>query len=134
MIKSSLILILLMAYSIFQITSTKSCSVYLYQNNPGDDIFNKEKGFLTTWEKDGYGFFSPFQNQHVSFNKFKYFVAVDEDCADCQGAGAGFQREFNEPATFYINLTPGKTQIFDKCVSYFDILCPWNEYGEVHKG
>jgi len=98
---------------------TKSCSVYLYQNNPGDDIFNKEKGFLATWEKYSYGF-SHFHNQHVSFNKFKYFVAVDEDCADCQGAGAGFQREFNEPATYnkvYIDLITETEYLFERKIN-----------------
>jgi len=109
----------------------KSCSVYIYQNNPGDNIINQEKGVIVTWEKFAYAQYAPFQNEHMSFNLVKYVVPIDEDCADCKGVGAGYNiRRPKESRTEYLNLIPGKIQRFGRCMPSFHINCPWGFTGE----
>jgi len=130
MIKSSLILSLLVC-SLLQIATTKkSCSVYIYNKNPGDSIINQEKGVIVTWEKFAYPQYPPFQNEHMSFNIVKYVVPIDEDCADCSGIGVGNFGGPRESSAIYLKLTPGKVQKFEKCVFSFDIGCPWGFTGE----
>ena len=130
MIKSSLILGILVC-SLLQIVMTKkSCSVYIYQNNPGDSIINQEKGVIVTWEKFAYSQYPPFQNEHMSFSLVKYVVPIDEDCADCSGVGSGYIRRPNEPGLTYLKLIPGKVQSFERCMPVFDIGCPWGFTGE----
>ena len=108
----------------------KSCSVYIYQKNPGDSIINQEKGVIVTWEKFGNPQYPPFQNEHMSFNLVKYVVPIDEDCADCAGVGSGYIRRPKEPGITNLKLIPGKVQSFERCMPFFDIGCPWGSSGE----
>ena len=131
MIKSFLILSLLICSLLQNAMTKKSCSVYIYQNNPGDNIINQEKGVIVTWEKFAYAQYAPFQNEHMSFNLVKYVVPIDEDCADCKGVGAGYNiRRPKESRTEYLNLIPGKIQRFGRCMPSFHINCPWGFTGE----
>jgi len=57
-------------------------------------------------------------------------VPIDEDCAKCSGVGAGFFVRPRESSVIDLKLTPGKVQMFEKCVSIFDIECPFADSGE----